>query len=276
MDDENNHYEPYRSFEVHKSYNTSSGLAEVFTFIPTGGTARTSTPSYHTSHTTSAKQRFGLPTPFDIYHGAEASLPEKVARVNYKGWEDIWTLRCAIDLYLRDTELNFDPDIPDIDDSKSHISITRKGTGRDYEVHVTGSHERTFRWEGSKSALALVNHDSPTCNGNLKMFELSNPEKILAVWKNRTDFRRMGSLVVLAELDEGELLEECVFSCLAIVLAERVTLRGWLGGIGKGKNKLKDRETFNERDLPGASDGMPSGRHPCLSVQPLRRGTANF
>ncbi|KAL2217929.1 hypothetical protein M432DRAFT_591141 [Thermoascus aurantiacus ATCC 26904] len=88
----------------------------------------------------------------------------------------------------------------------------------------------TFFWKGTKSALSLVEDQVHNNNGNLKFIPAENLSSILAVWQSRTDKLVVGSLSVIESFDEGEqgMLEEVITSCLAVVLAERITGRGWL------------------------------------------------
>jgi hypothetical protein len=68
----------------------------------------------------------------------------------------------------------------------------------------------------------------PHVNGNLKLVDPNQANRVLAVWKNRTDLSILGALHVLYKLDEGRagLLEEVIVSCLALVFAERLSARG--------------------------------------------------
>jgi hypothetical protein len=123
------------------------------------------------------------------------------------------------------------------------VDISRKGIGRKYRVDITHDESvKTFFWKGSKTALSLLDTEEngavPSGNGNLKLFAADKPSDILAVWHNRTDRQILGSLGVIAELDadSGGVLEGLVASCLAVVVAERVSGRGWLGGLGKSRN----------------------------------------
>jgi hypothetical protein len=77
--------------------------------------------------------------------------------------------------------------------------------------------------------LGLVHDSAPSCNGNLKLVDPDQANRVLAVWKNRTDLSILGALHVLYKLDEGRagLLEEVIVSCLALVFAERLSTRGW-------------------------------------------------
>jgi TM2 domain-containing membrane protein YozV len=123
------------------------------------------------------------------------------------------------------------------------VDIVRKGIGRTYRVEiVNGEVVKTFYWKGSKAALSLFDARDNEAkasdgNGNLKFFAADRPDDILAVWQNRTDRRILGSLGVIAELDVDSdgLLEGLIVSCLAVVVAERISGRGWFGGLGKSR-----------------------------------------
>lgn len=124
------------------------------------------------------------------------------------------------------------------------VDIVRKGVGRTYRVKIAGSGGvKTFYWKGSKTALSLLETEGKSAgssdgNGNLKFFSADKPDDILAVWQNRTDRQILGSLNVIAELDADSdgVLEALMVSCLAVVVAERVSGRGWIGGLGKSRN----------------------------------------
>lgn len=122
--------------------------------------------------------------------------------------------------------------------TKRSISITRQGIGRTYRVELLSPAQgpprpRTFYWKGSKAALSMLESQGHRGNGNLKLVAAGDPGEVLAVWQNRTDKQIMGCLSVFARFEEGEngLLEDVVVSCLAIVLAERTSGRGLMGGL---------------------------------------------
>lgn len=95
-----------------------------------------------------------------------------------------------------------------------------------------------LNWKGSKSALGLVHGNAPSCDGSLKPVNPDQADRVLAVWKNRTDLLILEALHVMYKLDEGiaGLLEEVVASCLALAFAERLSARRWLGELGKSKS----------------------------------------
>jgi hypothetical protein len=128
------------------------------------------------------------------------------------------------------------------------LQVKRKGTGRFYEVRIAGTDQsniRTLNWKGTTSALELAQDATPSCKGNLKLVSPDHADRVLAVWKNRTHPSILGDLHILDQSDEGKagFLDAVVASWLAIAFAERLSARGWLGGLGKGK-------TANEVKLP--------------------------
>ena len=129
--------------------------------------------------------------------------------------------------------------------SKRFISITLEGIGRTYRVELcnpsrtgddqSASRPKIFYWKGSKAALSMLENQEHCGNGNLKLVAAGDPGEVLAVWQNRTDKEILGCLSVFARFEEGEdgLLEDVIVSCLAVVLAERTSGRGWVGGLFK-------------------------------------------
>lgn len=166
------------------------------------------------------------------------------ARIHYRGIEGLLSLRATIDIFRQTGSLS--PEEPSgSSDLVKHCSveISRKGVGRTYRVDITHAESvRTFYWKGSKTALSLLDTEDKDSksdgNGNLKFFAADKPGDILAVWGNRTDRQILGSLSVIAEFDADSdgVLEGLMASCLAVVVAERVSLRGWLGGLGKSRS----------------------------------------
>jgi len=111
--------------------------------------------------------------------------------------------------------------------------------GRQYTARLEQS-GRELMWKGSKKVLNLVDDNAPRCNGNLKLFDPINPGKVLAIRKNRTDPHILGSIMILEDLGDNRPLQEVIlWSCLAIVMAERVAFRGWVGGAGKGGGDIR-------------------------------------
>jgi len=168
-------------------------------------------------------------------------------------------LRVEVDIYEPEI-VTFGNRIASDDESRSipgatkrSMTIIREGIGRTYRVELPGRCDpvtqhpltKTFFWKGTKSALSLVEDQVHNNNGNLKFIPAENPSSILAAWQSRTDKLVVGSLSVIESFDEGEqgMLEEVITSCLAVVLAERITGRGWLGGLGRSRGRREDGES---------------------------------
>lgn len=138
-----------------------------------------------------------------------------------------------------DDDDHVDESVSPTEKPKRFISITREGIGRRYRVEILAPalspRPKTFYWKGSKAALSMVEDRAHRGNGNLKLVAAGDPAEVLAVWQNRTDKEILGCLSIFARFEEGEcgLLEEVVVSCLAVVLAERTSGRGMMGGLFK-------------------------------------------
>jgi hypothetical protein len=164
----------------------------------------------------------------------------KIARVSHRGWEGVLGLECNIEIFARNEKTKFVSNIQD-DGPTRRLQLKRKGVGRDYDMRITSMDEGTtqiLNWKGSKLALGLVHDNAPSCNGNLELVNPDQADRVLAAWKNRKDLLILGALHVMYKLDEGRagLLEEVVASCLALVFSERMSARGWLGGLSKSKS----------------------------------------
>ena len=99
-------------------------------------------------------------------------------------------------------------------------------------------------WRGTMSTIRehdKAAHDSRSmCNGNLKLVQLKEPKRVLALWRNATDTRRLGDLIIHESFDdatEDKIVQRLLVSCLGIVLFERASGRGWTGGFGKLRSK---------------------------------------
>ncbi|KAK9853949.1 hypothetical protein MYU51_004545 [Penicillium brevicompactum] len=259
---------PYRSFNVFKDvgYHLSS-LATMLIFSqvalgtnafsfclqvhPSGGLAQSPSPVYHTWRIPWYRQGLYLPASFDLYaggnvvHSRKDPSPEPQdhrAHIHYRGFEGLLSLRATIDLFRPAGGPN-EPTSSSVLAKHCSVELSRKGFGRTYRVDIIHAETlRTFYWKGSKSALSLLETEdneavSNAGNGNLKFFDADKPNDVLAVWQNRTDRQILGSLNVISDLDADTdgVLEGLVASCLAVVVAERVSGRGWLGGLGKSK-----------------------------------------
>ncbi|CDM27517.1 hypothetical protein DTO013E5_2754 [Penicillium roqueforti] len=251
--------EPYRSFNVFKDVPLGTNA---FSFClqvhPSGGLAQSPSPVYHTLRIPWYRQGLYLPASFDLYSGGNVVRSRKDpspdpkdhrAHIHYRGFEGLLGLHVTVDIFRQVGSNTLQNDLPASEerlDLVKHCSvdIVRKGIGRTYRVEITGGGAvRTFYWKGSKTALSLLQTEEKDAgpsdgNGNLKFFAANKPDDILAVWQNRTDRQILGSLNVIAELDADSdgILEGSMVSCLAVVVAERVSGRGWIGGLGKSRN----------------------------------------
>ncbi|CAL5869675.1 uncharacterized protein PFLUO_LOCUS3905 [Penicillium psychrofluorescens] len=232
--------EAYRLFNVWKDVALGPNISYSLQVHPSGGRAQTPSPVFHTPRIPWYRQRYHLPASFDLYAGGtvirsskdpQPEPEDRRSHIHYRGVEGVFTLRVDADIFSQ-------PDGASEPVKRCSVRIARKGIGRTYSVQIyqdgSGSVQK-FYWKGSKAALSLVEDREHDGNGNLKFFAADRPQEILAVWQNRTDRRILGSLSVLATLDEGPdgVLEALVVSCLAVVLSERLSGRGWLGGLGK-------------------------------------------
>ena len=99
-------------------------------------------------------------------------------------------------------------------------------------------------WRGTMSTIRehdKAAHDSRgICNGNLKLVRLEEPKRVLALWRNATDTKRLGDLIIHENFDdatEDKIVQRLLASCLGVVLFERASGRGWTGGFGKLRSK---------------------------------------
>ena len=128
---------------------------------------------------------------------------------------------------------------------------------RTYEFDLPGGSRCS--WKGTttyKDALPDITHSSTTTTsetrnevkdgttsgrGNLKLLDPCG--KLVAVWRNMTDSEELGVLTVDTSGSIGAALEvkleECVATCVAVVMVERLQYKGWIGGLGK-KEKGKE------------------------------------
>lgn len=182
---------------------------------------------------------------------AAFSENDHIASIRYKGIEGMFSLRIEAEIYQKQSSASQHDDLFDNTDNKPaektkrFISITREGIGRKYRVELRNPSRtsngqspprpKTFYWKGSKAALSMLKNQEHCGNGNLKLVAAGDPGEVLAVWQNRTDKEIVGCLSVFARFEEGEdgLLEDVIVSCLAVVLGERTSGRGWVGGLFK-------------------------------------------
>ncbi|KAJ5963855.1 uncharacterized protein N7479_003731, partial [Penicillium vulpinum] len=252
--------EPYRSFNVFKDVALGTNAFSFCLQIhPSGGLAQSPSPVYHTLRIPWYRQGLYLPASFDLYSGGNVVRSRKDpspkpqdhrAHIHYRGFEGLLSLHVTVDIFrqvspnaLQNELLGSEEGFPGLFKHCS-LDIVREGVGRTYRVSITnGEPVKTFYWKGSKTALSLLETEGKASapsdgNGNLKFFAADKPDDILAVWQNRTDRQIFGSLNVIAELDADSdgILEGLMVSCLAVVIAERVSGRGWIGGLGKSRN----------------------------------------
>lgn len=218
---------------------------------PSGGIAQSPSPVYHTCRIPWYRQGLYLPASFDLYAGGNVVRSRKDpspapqdhrAHIHYRGFEGLLSLRATIDLFRLGGPQD-EAAGSSVLDKHCSVEVSRKGFGRTYRVEITHAETlRTFYWKGSKSALSLLETGDDEAvphggNGNLKFFDADKPDDVLAVWQNRTDRQILGSLNVISDLDADTdgVLEGLMASCLAVVVAERVSGRGWIGGLGKSK-----------------------------------------
>ncbi|CAI7626131.1 unnamed protein product [Penicillium viridicatum] len=242
--------EPYRSFNVFKDVALGTNA---FSFClqvhPSGGLAQSPSPVYHTLRIPWYRQGLYLPASFDLYSGGNVVRSRKDpspepedhrAHIHYRGFEGLLSLHVTADIFRQVGSSALQSELV----KHCSVDIVRKGIGRTYRVGITGGEAvKTFYWKGSKTALSLLGTEGKSAgssdgNGNLKFFSADKPDDILAVWQNRTDRQILGSLNVIAELDADSdgVLEALMVSCLAVVVAERVSGRGWIGGLAKSRN----------------------------------------
>jgi hypothetical protein len=199
---------PFRSFQVVKTSAMGLGAPQGFavTIYFMGGTAETPSPAYHTSKMWWTKQRPWLPASFDLYargsvigHKIGLKQDAQVAKVSSGGWEGLIGMKCGIDIDAENESIKFVNEIPE-KSLKRRLHVKGKGTGRVYEVRIAStdpSTSRTLNWKGTTSALEFVQDAAPSCNGNLKLVSPDHADRLLAVWKNRTDPSILGALHIL-------------------------------------------------------------------------------
>lgn len=225
-------------------------------------------PLFTTSELKWWKVKMMLPPSFEIYsphqdhlHDAHPSpseinglpgnkplghdKPYPVAQIRYPGWEGMSHLHVDITLYNFTPEMHFDPTLHSLDDNsdiRSHWTVKRVGCKREYSLSCTsspGTHTSyTWRSRAKSEILTLPDVDDghAAANGNLC---LETPAgEIVAVYKQRRDYRVLGALTVFQDtLDSARKyssnqdantgnvhpsIEAIVASCLALVLYERI------------------------------------------------------
>jgi hypothetical protein len=110
---------------------------------------------------------------------------------------------------------------------KYSVSITR------YQPAEMSPIKHTLVWKTSKSASSFIG-DKHHSSNDLKLVPVDGPEHLVATWQHRSDHQLMGTLNILERIDDDNTgaLAEVITSCLAVVMAERMPGRGWLGKMG--------------------------------------------
>ncbi|KAH0553413.1 hypothetical protein GP486_006516 [Trichoglossum hirsutum] len=239
--------EPSRSFQVIKTAPLG-WFTLTFLVLPTGGSHPPSSspnPSYHTNRLPPnlLPWRWWIPPSMLFYDGAvrqqtpsEETLVGGVVARGGGGWKGV---NITVDVAGKDG----DPE------TRGTTVVTQKGWERLYDLPIPagqgggsadGNAGRSLVWKGTMQAIRQIRSEDGAkthprfgpCNGNLKLVEAENPEQILAIWENRTDWTVLGNLLIYGDF-EGRDLEMVILSCMGVVCCERITGRGVWGGIFK-------------------------------------------
>lgn len=229
----------FRRFQIIKGTSFGLGSSQGFKLdIHAEDGFHGDTNDFHTTTLPFFNHGLFLPASFDVMRGPRPPPEQHLQQgeeiagsVKYKGFEGMFSMKADIDLGEPRPHLKYAHKIPH--SLGRRLEITRQGMGRHYSIEMSPCPMR-LKWKGTIKALQLLEgDDTPDCNGNLKLVNEANPfqPEVLAVWKNRTDPHIMGALWVLEPaLEDGDImLEDILCSCLAIVCAERMSGRGWLG-----------------------------------------------
>ncbi|KAL2443579.1 hypothetical protein ABEF95_007204 [Exophiala dermatitidis] len=190
--------------------------------------------------------------------------PYPVAKVEFPHVDNLWKLTVDITLYHITPAMHFDPTATGAEDAALRTRWAIKQIsclGRQYSMTCTnpggrsGSGSGSYMWRSRPKAeiLALpgVDDGHPAVNGNLV---LEDPDgRIVAVYKQRRDFKVMGALTMFLDTLEpttttttadevsepqpsGEAeraprptVEAVLASTLAVVLFERISFRSLMG-----------------------------------------------
>jgi hypothetical protein len=234
--------EPFRSYQVIKTAPQLGWPTLKFLILPTGGTHPPSSPnlSYRTNRLSPnwLPWKWWLPPRILIYDGgfrkqrkADQMLAGKVRAGGGVGWNGV---KITVDVMAK----NGDPE------AGGTAVITQRGWRRIYSFPIPDGRgsggSRDLVWKGTKQAIhQLYSQDNSTphsrrspCNGNLKLTRADNPERILAIWENKTDWNVQGNLLIYEDFEERD-LEIVIMGCLGVMSCERLTGKGMLGGFIK-------------------------------------------
>jgi len=165
---------------------------------------------------------------------ATQSKPWPLAQIKYPGWQGLSQMTIAMTLYHLSQLACYEHTLHSPHDIRSRWTIARQGWARTYDLTCVPSTPQVphLQWRGSKKILDLpeLEDGHPHANGNLKLEDASNDNKLVAVYKQRRDLHVLGSLTVFSDnLKDTVPVEVVVASCLAIVMYERI---GWQNMFG--------------------------------------------
>ena len=224
------------------------------TVVPTQGCSDT----YHTSGLSYISHKPYLPPKFSVYAGTHLSTTDnshenerRIARVSYPSWTGHMLMRMKIQFDRDYDEANQVPQASEHGNVTTQM-VRQKGCCRQYtleELVDSGPTDplpaslQDCIWRGTMSTIREYDkaaHDSRSmCNGNLKLVRLEEPGRVLALWRNATDTKRLGDLIIYENFDdatEDKIVQRLLISCLGVVLFERASGRGWTGGFGKSRS----------------------------------------
>ncbi|KAL9041570.1 MAG: hypothetical protein Q9214_004062 [Letrouitia sp. 1 TL-2023] len=225
------------------------------TVVPTQGCSDT----YHTSALSYISHKPYVPPKFSVYAGAHLSNTDnshenerRIARVSYPCWTGHMLMRM---------KTQFDTDYDEVDQATQPSEygnvtmqmVRQKGFYRQYALEelvdngpadLLPTSLQGCIWRGTMSTIReydkAARDSRGMCNGNLKLVRLEEPKRVLALWRNATDTKRLGDLIIHEKFDdatEDKIVQRLLVSCLGVVLFERASGRGWTGGFGKLRSK---------------------------------------
>ncbi|KIX02433.1 uncharacterized protein Z518_08374 [Rhinocladiella mackenziei CBS 650.93] len=165
----------------------------------------------------------------------EAEKPYPLAQIKYPGWQGISRMSIDLTLYNITPAMHYDHNLHQLADRldldiRSRWVVTRIGWKREYMMYNPAG-TRMYKWRRSANTLTLpgVEDGHPRAHGNLQLEESDG--RIVAVYKQRRDFRVLGALSLFMDVVKAPMtVEAVVASCLAIVLYERL---GWQNLLGQ-------------------------------------------